>query len=167
MVDLFDLRILSVLKNNSEISLSDIGKRVGVFSPSAISKRIHELKREGYIKKSIALLDYERLGYDFLTVTFIKTRYEKNYAQTIGEKLKRLPNVVAIYFILGDIDFIMLTVNKSRKEYLATMETLTEMEEIERSDSRVVAYTVKDIDFDGIDIMKGEFENGVLDSKDQ
>ncbi len=155
MVDLFDLRILSVLKDNSEISLSDIGKRVGIFSPSAISKRIHELKREGYIKKSIALLDYEKLG------------YEKNCAQTIGEKLKRLPNVVAIYFILGDIDFIMLTVNKSRKEYLATMETLTGMEEIERSDSRVVAYTVKDIDFDGIDIMREEIKNEVLDSKDQ
>ncbi|MCL4437940.1 MAG: hypothetical protein M1616_01045, partial [Candidatus Thermoplasmatota archaeon] len=52
-----------------------------------------------------------------------------------------------------DIDFIMLTVNRSRKQYLETMETLTEMEEIERSDSRVVAYTVKDIDFSGIHLL--------------
>lgn len=154
MVDLFDLRILSILKDNSETSLSEIGKRVGIFSPSAISKRIHELKNEGYINKSIALLNYEKLGYDFLTVTFIKTRYEKNYAQSIGEKLKKIPNVVAIFFLLGDIDFIMLTVNKSRKEYVATMEILTGMEEIERSDSRVVAYTVKEIDFDGVDLLE-------------
>ena len=155
MLDRFDLRILSLLKDNSEISLSEIGKKVGIFSPSAISKRIHELKSQGYIKKNVALLDYEKLGYDFLTLTFIKTRYEKNYAQIIGEKLQKLPNVVAIYFILGDIDFIMLTINRNRKQYLTTMETLTAMEEIESSDSRVVAYTVKDIGFDGINLLEG------------
>ena len=156
MVDRFDLRILNLLKDNADLSLSEIGQKVGIFSPSAISKRIHELKNQGYIKKSVTLLDYEKLGYDFLTVTFIRTRYEKNYAQTIGEKLKQLPNVVGIYFILGDIDFILLTVNQNRKQYLATMEKLTAMEEIERSDSRVVAYTVKDIDFSGINLLEKE-----------
>ena len=155
-MDRFDLRILNLLKDNADLSLSEIGQKVGIFSPSAISKRIHELKNQGYIKKSVTLLDYEKLGYDFLTVTFIRTRYEKNYAQTIGEKLKQLPNVVGIYFILGDIDFILLTVNQNRKQYLATMEKLTAMEEIERSDSRVVAYTVKDIDFSGINLLEEE-----------
>lgn len=156
IVDKFDLRILDLLKDNADLSLSEIGRKVGIFSPSAISKRIRDLKKEGYIKKSVALLDYEKLGYDFLTVTFIKTRYEKNYAQTIGEKLKQLPNVIGIYFILGDIDFIMLTVNHNRKQYLATMEKLTAMEEIERSDSRVVAYTVKDIDFSSINLLDND-----------
>lgn len=167
MVDRIDLRILSLLKENSETSLSEIGKRVGIFSPSAISKRIHELKKGGYIKKNIAMLDYEKLGYDFITVTFIKTRYEKNYAQNIGEKLKKLPNVIAIYFLLGDIDFIMLSINKSRTEYIATMEALTEMEEVERSDSRVVAYSVKDIDFSSVNILKDQINVANPDSKHQ
>jgi AsnC family. len=74
----------------------------------------------------------------------------------IGEKLKAIPNVIGIFFILGDIDFILITVNRSRKQYLQTMETLTQMEEVERSDSRVVAYTVKDIDFSGIQILADE-----------
>ena len=34
------------------------------------------------------------------------------------------------------------------------MEILTGMEEIERSDSRVVAYTVKEIDFDGVNLLE-------------
>lgn len=153
MVDEFDLRIMDVLKDNSDLPLSELGKRIGIFSPSAVSKRIKDLKDQGLIRKNISLLAYEKLGYDFLTVTFIKTRYEKNYAKIIGEKLNSIPNVIGIFFILGDIDFIMLTVNRSRKQYLETMETLTEMEEIERSDSRVVAYTVKDIDFSGIHLL--------------
>lgn len=113
------------------------------------------------------MLDYEKLGYDFITVTLIKTRYEKDYAQTIGEKLKKLRNVIAIYFLLGDIDFIMLSINKSRKEYIATMEALTEMEEVERSDSRVVAYSVKDIDFNSVNILKDEINVANPDSKYQ
>jgi Lrp/AsnC family transcriptional regulator for asnA, asnC and gidA len=156
MVDEFDLRILDILKDDCDLPLSEIGKRIGIFSPSAVSKRIKELKDQGLIRKNISLIDFEKLGYDFLTVTFIKTRYEKNYAKKIGEKLKAIPNVIGIFFILGDIDFILITVNRSRKQYLQTMETLTQMEEVERSDSRVVAYTVKDIDFSGIQILADE-----------
>ena len=153
MIDQFDIRILNILKNDADLSLSEIGKRVGIYSPSAISKRIKNLKKEGYIKKSVSLLDYEKLGFDFLTITLIRTKYEKNYAQKIGEKLKSLPNVVAIYFILGDIDFVMITKNRNRSEYLQIMEKIMGMEEIERSDSRIVAYTVKDIDFSKINLI--------------
>ncbi len=151
-MDEFDKRILNVLKNNSDIPLKDIGKSVGIYSASAISRRINEMRGSGIIKKNIALIDYEKLGYDFMTIVFIKTKYKKDYAHNVGERLKRLDNVVAIYFILGDIDFIMITINKNREEYVRTMESLTAMEEIERSDSRVIAYTIKDIDFNSINI---------------
>ena len=152
MLDEFDRRILNVLKNDSSVPLSEIGRRVGLFSASAISKRINTLKRDGIIKKEVALIDYEKLEFDFVSIIFIKTKYHKDYAQTIGTKLKSLPNIVAVYFILGDIDFVMISVNKNRQDFLRIMEQLTNMDEIERSDSRVVAYTIKDIDFSSIEL---------------
>jgi DNA-binding Lrp family transcriptional regulator len=152
MVDEFDRRILNILKNDSAVPLKEIGRRVGLFSASAISKRINTLKREGIIKKQVALLDYEKLNFDFISIIFIKTKYHKDYAQIIGEKLKALPNVVAVFFILGDIDFVILTINKNRQDFLRIMEKLTNMDEIERSDSRVVAYIIKDIDFSSIEL---------------
>ncbi len=152
IMDEFDIKILNVLKNNSDMPLKDIGKTIGLYSPSAVSRRINEMKKSGIIKKNIALIDYEKLGYDFMTIVFIKTKYKKDYAHNVGERLKRLDNVVAIYFILGDIDFVMLTINKNREAYLRTMEALTAMEEIERSDSRIIGYTIKDIDFGSINI---------------
>ena len=154
MVDELDLRILNLLKDNCDISLSEIGRRIGIFSPSAVSRRIKELRDQGLIKKNVSLLDYEKLGYDFLTITFVRTKYSKNYAEKIGEKLKALPNVIGAYFILGDIDFVLITVNRTRKQYLETMEKLTAMEEVERSDSRVVAYSLKDIDFSNINLIE-------------
>lgn len=152
MIDEFDRRILNVLKSDSSLPLGEIGRRVGLFSASAISKRINILKKEGIIKKEVALIDYEKLGFDFVSIIFIKTKYHKDYAQTIGAKLKSLQNVVAVYFILGDIDFVMISVNKNRQDFLRIMQQLTNMDEIERSDSRVVAYTIKDIDFSSVEL---------------
>ena len=152
MIDEFDRRILNVLKSDSSLPLGEIGRRVGLFSASAISKRINTLKKEGIIKKEVALIDYEKLGFDFVSIIFIKTKYHKDYAQTIGAKLKSLQNVVAVYFILGDIDFVMISVNKNRQDFLRIMQQLTNMDEIERSDSRVVAYTIKDIDFSSVEL---------------
>lgn len=154
MIDKYDLKILNVLKEQADLPLKEIGKRAGLFSPSAVSKRIKNLRDLGYIKKDISLLDYEKLGYDFQTITLIKTNYDKDYAKVIGDKLSKLPNVVAVYFIFGDIDFVLITINKSRTEYIRTMEYLTSIDEIERSDSRVIAYTVKNIDFDLLDLTK-------------
>ena len=37
--------------------MKEIGKRVGLYSPSAISKRIEGLRMNGYIKKITATLD--------------------------------------------------------------------------------------------------------------
>lgn len=153
-MDKFDLKILNILKDRSDIPLKEIGKLVGIFSPSAVSKRIQNLKEQGYIKKDVSLLDYEKLGYEFQTITLVRTKYGKDYARVIGDKMGKLPNVVAIYFILGDIDFVLITMNRSRSEYLRTMEYLTSIEEIERSDSRVIAYTLKSIDFDALDLTK-------------
>ncbi|HIH60474.1 MAG TPA: Lrp/AsnC family transcriptional regulator [Ferroplasma sp.] len=152
MVDEFDKRILNIIKDDSAMPLKDIGKAIGLFSPSAVSKRIKDMKKSGIIKKEVAILDYERLGFDFMTIILIKTKYSKNYASSIGDKLKQLPNVIAIYFVLGDIDFIVFNINKDRSDFLKVMEALTEMEEIDRSDSRVVAYAIKDIDFGAIKI---------------
>ena len=152
MVDEFDRRILNIMESDCDRALKDIGKDIGLYSPSAVSKRIKDLKAAGIIKKNVSLIDYEKLGYKFMTIIFIKTKYSKNYATSVGEKLKKLPNIISIYFVLGDIDFILLNINKSIEEYRLVMEALTTMEEIERSDSRVVAYKIKDIDFDTIDL---------------
>ena len=56
-MDEFDKRILKLLRVDATMSLKEIGKKVGLYSPSAISKRIDGLKREGYIKKITATID--------------------------------------------------------------------------------------------------------------
>ncbi len=63
----------------------------------------------------------------------------------MGEKSKSLLNVLAVYFMLHGINCLILTINRYNKPYPKPTETLTVIEEIERSDSRIAAYRKKDI----------------------
>lgn len=152
-MDTFDARILKAVESNAELQLKEIGKRVGIFSPSAISKRLKSLKEEGYITKVAASLDYSKLGFDFMTITFVRAKFSKNYNNLLGQRLMKLPGVVSLYFLLGDIDFVMITVNRSKEEYEKTLDMLMALEGIERSDTRVVLQTFSEMDFRHVDLL--------------
>ena len=152
-LDTFDVRILKVVETDAELQLKEIGKKVGIFSPSAISKRLKSLKSGGFIKRVTANLDYSKLGFNFMTITFVRAKFSKNYNNLIGNKLQKLPGVVSLYFLLGDIDFVMVTVNRSKEEYEKTLDMLMAIEGIERSDTRVVLQTFSEMDFGHVDIV--------------
>lgn len=137
-MDLVDYKILELLVNDSEISLGEIGKICGIGSTSAISKRIRKLRETGLIRKTEARLDYEMLGLEFVTVTFIKAKYGEEYTSRLANKLMKINGVVTLLEILGEIDFVMIAVNKNQNEYKRTMNYLMSLEEVERSDTRVV-----------------------------
>ena len=45
-MDKFDLKILNILKDRSDIPLKEIGKLVGIFSPSAGKIRLWQIQRD-------------------------------------------------------------------------------------------------------------------------
>lgn len=151
-MDNFDRRILKVLQEDSSLSLKDIGMKVGLFSPSAISKRINMLKNSGFIKKTEAVIDYNKLGYSFSTLTMIKGKYGGGYKEVIAEKLNKIKGIVSIYFLLGDVDFVVFTVTKTKEEYLKILDMISAIPEVERSDTRTIIQTYKEMDFKSLEI---------------
>lgn len=151
-MDEFDKRILKLLREDATLSLKEIGKRVGLYSPSAISKRIEVLRMNGYIKKITATLDYSKMGLSFVTLTLIRGRYGGNYKDTIADKLKKIPGIVSVYFLLGDIDFIIQTISKSKDDYSKILDRISSIAEIERSDTRTILQTYKEMDYGSVDI---------------
>ncbi|MGC8561702.1 MAG: Lrp/AsnC family transcriptional regulator [Thermoplasmata archaeon] len=151
-MDEFDKRILKLLREDATLSLKEIGKRVGLYSPSAISKRIEVLKMNGYIKKITATIDYSKMGFSFVTITLIRGKYGGNYKEIIAEKLKKIPGIVSVYFLLGDIDFMVQTVSRGKDEYSKILERISSINEIERSDTRTILQTFKEMDYNTVDI---------------
>lgn len=151
-MDTFDRRILKQLVTNSKTTLKEIGRRVGLFSASSISKRISALEKSGYIKNYGAMIDYQKLGYTFLTITFIQAEYRYNYSRDIGEKLAEIPGVVSVYFILGEIDFVVFTISKDKEDYSRILDGISRISGVIRSDTRTVLETHKDYSLSNLEM---------------
>ena len=149
-LDKHDKNIIKMLLENSEMSLRDIGKHTGIMSPSAISRRIERMRKQRIIKKNTIQIDYEILGFGFVTITFVKARYSPGYKDIVAKKIMSIKGIVSIYFLLGDIDFVTVTVSSSKEEYAKILDELTNIEEIERTDSRTVLKTYREYDLGSI-----------------
>lgn len=137
-MDFLDLKIIEILLKDADTPLSDIGKKCGINSSSAISKRIKKLRKDKTLLRTEAVVDYTKLGYDFIAVTFIKAKFGHSYTSKLAEKLLEIEGVITLLEILGETDFIMISLNKSQKDYRDTLSYLMSLDEIERSDTRVV-----------------------------
>lgn len=145
-LDLYDLRLIRELCSDASKPLVDIGKSIGIFSPSSISRRTRHLIDNGYVKQFTASVNYEKLGYEYTSIILVEAKYGKNYTVRLGQKLVNLPGVVSAYNTSGDIDFIIYALHRNKEDYLVMLDKLTEIEEIERTDTRQVHRTFKEMD---------------------
>jgi Lrp/AsnC family transcriptional regulator for asnA, asnC and gidA len=145
--DIFDLRLLKQLATDASQSNSQLGKKIGIFSASAISKRKKSLGEKGLIGGIRASLNVEKCDLNYPVVILVRGKYGLNYVETLGEKLKKLPGILSIYNVSGDIDFVVFAVYRNRTEYLAILDKLYDMGEIERTDTRQIYKIIKDFDY--------------------
>ena len=106
-MDEMDLRILRILQDDSRLSISQIGRRVGL-SPSPCWKRINRMEKQGIIKGQTATLDAQRLGLGLIVFVSIKTgehssEWLKNFSNTVVE----MPEVIEFYRMAGDVDYML------------------------------------------------------------
>jgi DNA-binding Lrp family transcriptional regulator len=59
-------------------------------------------------------------------------------------KLSKVPGVWAVYYVLGDYDFIVLIRAINREDYMQKLELLSNMADIERTSTQVVGRVVKE-----------------------
>jgi len=137
-MDSFDLRILKEISRDSRKPLKEIGKAIGIYSASAISRRIKEMQENNIIKGFKAEIDFGKLGYNFVTATFVRAKYGIEYHDIVAEKIMKIKGVIDVLFLLGDIDFYILCATKTKDDYVIILNELEKITEIERSDTHTV-----------------------------
>ena len=143
IIDDVDKNILTMIQDDAAVSLEEIGNALGM-SKTAIHYRINKLRDERVIKKIMAILDPGKVGYDIFAITFIKAKYGPSYQKNVGEKIKKIKGVWAVYFLLGDIDFVVLIRAKNRDDLRRIVNTFINTPEIERSSTHIVLEIVKE-----------------------
>ncbi len=104
-MDKTDAAILNELRKNARISNRDLASKVHL-SPSAALARVNKLKSAGVILGFETRFDGAKLGLG-LTV-LVELSVEMNIGdRRIGEELAKIPEVVEIYDVAGECDYLL------------------------------------------------------------
>lgn len=131
-MDNIDTRILDILQQDSDIPNNRLAKRVGL-SPSSVLGRVRRLKKEGYIRKCVAILDEEKIGKSTTAYVFVTlSPHKPAVARSFVNKIRRNPHVTECSHITGEADFLLRVVARDIPEYRDVLVgTLISMPEVE------------------------------------
>ncbi|HDJ1438437.1 Lrp/AsnC family transcriptional regulator [Serratia rubidaea] len=107
MLDRTDLKLLSMLQQDSTLSLQALADAVNLTS-TPCWKRIKRLEDEGYIRGRVALLDNEKLGLGLTAFVMLKTQqHSREWYQQFVDLTAQMPEVLAFYRMAGEFDYLM------------------------------------------------------------
>lgn len=116
ILDAIDIQILDVLQKESQISNTELAKRVNL-SPPATHTRIKRLEGEGFINRQVAILNQEKLGFDLLCYVFISTNiHQAEQLDILENALEAMPEILECHCLTGEYDYLLKIVVRDRKE---------------------------------------------------
>lgn len=109
-LDAIDRRILAELQASADISMQELGDRVGL-SHTPCWRRVRRLEERGFITRRVTLLDAERL--DLAVNVFVNVnlrRHQENALNRFEEAVQDVPEIVECYTVSGETDFLLRVV---------------------------------------------------------
>ncbi|MBB3453436.1 DNA-binding Lrp family transcriptional regulator [Rhizobium sp. BK313] len=116
-IDAMDRSILRVLQQNARITNAELAEKVGL-SPSACSRRLDILEKDGVIGGYHARLSHKALDYKMIAIVHISLSGQ--FAKTLSEfeaAVKRCPNVLVCYLMSGEYDYILRIAARDLEDY--------------------------------------------------
>ncbi len=109
-LDTFDIKILRELQQDAEISMQDLGEKVGL-SHTPCWRRVKKLEEEGVIRKKVTLLDAESLHLAVNVFVHVTLKNHEDDGLTLFENsVQDIPEIVECYTVSGDRDFLLRVV---------------------------------------------------------
>ncbi|HZG83439.1 Lrp/AsnC family transcriptional regulator [Paenibacillus sp.] len=107
-MDSVDSRILALLQANSRITMSELGRVIGMTQP-AVTERVRKLEDRGVISGYRAVLSPEKLGKPIMAFILMQT----NSCADFDAFCEQSPEVVDLYRISGQHNFLLKIVTAS------------------------------------------------------
>ena len=147
-MDTFDLQILKALQADAEISMQELGEKVGL-SHTPCWRRVKKLEGTGVIRRRVTLLDPERLNLSVNVFVQVSLGVQQEKALNDFEAaVQEIPEIVECYTISGDRDFLLRVVVEDVSAYERLLKTtLVHLPEVANMSStfalRQVKYTTE------------------------
>lgn len=117
-IDDIDIKILSLLQNNSRIKRNEIAEITGLSVPS-ITDRLQKLEKSGVIDSYTTKLNHKLLGKDITAFIFVTSESSKHYRDFV-EHVNHTAEILECHSVTGDGSHIL----KIRTENTSTLEKL-------------------------------------------
>lgn len=109
-MDRIDKRILTILQQDSTVPVAEIGRRVGL-STTPCWRRIQKLEEDGVIRKRVAVLAPEAVNARVTVFVSIRTsEHNAEWLKRFSEVTEQFPEVVELYRMSGEVDYLMRVV---------------------------------------------------------
>ena len=144
-LDKLDYKILNILQEDNTIAIKDLAERIGLsFTPTY--ERVKSLKNNGIIKKYVAIVDREKVGYELVAYCNVTIKNKSvEILRDFEEKLNKCPEIVEVVSVSGVYDYMIKIVTKNIKEYNDFVDkTFTNYPHIGDYHSSIVLCTVKE-----------------------
>jgi len=124
-----DRGILTALQRDSKATNAEIAQQVGL-SAAAVHARVKRLQDDGVIDHYTAIVNRERIGFDMLCFVQVSLRaHDRETTRCFSEAIKEMPQVLECYQLIGDIDYLLKVVFRSKDDLRRfLMEGLTSIE---------------------------------------
>jgi Lrp/AsnC family transcriptional regulator, leucine-responsive regulatory protein len=116
-LDEIDKRIIRELQRDGRIQNNELAKRVGL-SPSPCLRRVRLLEEAGIVSRYVAIIDPAKIG--LRLSMFARVWLTAQDAETIDlfiAAMRRLPEVVECYIMLGESDALLRVVVADFDDY--------------------------------------------------
>lgn len=143
-LDQIDRRILDLLQTQAGINATTIGEKIGL-SQSACWRRIQRLRDEGIIKDQAVQIDREKVGLNTMVFAHVKlTSHGRNNLADFSKAIRKYPEVLDCYVVLGNVDFLLRIVTEDIKAYEQFFfEKLSQLPGIQEVNSSIVLSDIK------------------------
>ena len=116
-MDRTNLKILSILQKDGQISMSRLSQKVGL-SLSACHRRVKMLEANGTIANYTARLNRHAIGLELQVFIEVKlTSHYKKDQSAFEAKVLAMPDVIECHRISGEFDYLMRVAVGSPTEY--------------------------------------------------
>ncbi|GAA6203236.1 MULTISPECIES: Lrp/AsnC family transcriptional regulator [Thalassotalea] len=130
-LDEIDLRILTILYKNADITNKELASQIGI-APSTCLERVKRMKTNGIIKGAFVDINFKSIGGNIEAIAAIRLQpYSEEIVNKLRDDLLKLPEIVSLYHMGGSYDyFIHMSVRDSEHLRQFVFNAVTSRDEV-------------------------------------
>ncbi|HNP36263.1 MAG TPA: Lrp/AsnC family transcriptional regulator [Woeseiaceae bacterium] len=116
-MDTKDREILRTLQSDASLSMSELAERV-TLSKTAVWRRVRDLEEKAIIRRRVAILDTEALGFKLTIFAFVSTsQHSDAWFAKFERAVESIPEILEFHRTSGNIDYLLRVVARDMRHY--------------------------------------------------